>query len=294
MTDIFSLLSLPSSSRAFSALSSLPQTARDVSDRPASPPRKIARLDVATHAHTAASSARADRSDSFEKQGPVIIRVVGHSSKCLFSRETGRITDPDSSLPVKPTPNSSLDGEYALMRHAVKVLLTPEETTPLSETYDRISRACRAVVSEAGKGEGLYDYLKMELERCVKTMVSMLVTDTHKGMDWLAPFTDACAWFEKQVVSFCPALLSPHLELQQCRVCCNPFLRTSIPCMSLHRPNLLISSALLLLYPTADSYRSFRHLADTLFISTVIGHSQISQAIINGLSDWLEWERNNQ
>lgn len=71
----------------------------------------------------------------------------------------------------------------------------------MSATYDRIFRACRAVVAEAGKGEGIYDVVKMELERCVAKVQKVLTDDERKSIDWLVPFTNKCAWFEKQVVS---------------------------------------------------------------------------------------------
>ena len=102
------------------------------------------------------------------------------------------------------------DAEYALLRRAVKILLTPPEETGVSAvgslpaTYDRISRACRGVVAEAGKGEGLYDIVKMELERCVGQVERLLASDEHRSIEWLVPFTQKCEWFEKQVVSACP------------------------------------------------------------------------------------------
>ena len=66
------------------------------------------------------------------------------------------------------TPASAIDADYVLVRRSIKVLLTPErmdERPALPATYDRISRACRAVIAEAGRGKGLYDVVKMELER---------------------------------------------------------------------------------------------------------------------------------
>ena len=50
----------------------------------------------------------------------------------------------------------------------------------------------------------------MELERCVGFLQRTLVEDNKvKGkVEWLIPFTNACAWFEKQVVS-APSLLRP-------------------------------------------------------------------------------------
>ena len=105
---------------------------------------------------------------------------------------------------VKPTPESQIDADYGLVRRAVRILLSPGENSPLPATLERISSACRAVVNEAGKGEGLYDIVKLELERCVGTMGKMLETESRKSVEWLVPFTEACAWYEKQVVSRLP------------------------------------------------------------------------------------------
>lgn len=41
----------------------------------------------------------------------------------------------------------------------------------------------------------------MELERCVGVVERSLGDEVRKGVEWLVPFTDACAWFKKQVVS---------------------------------------------------------------------------------------------
>ena len=103
--------------------------------------------------------------------------------------------------PVKPTPASSYKSSYAIVHRAIRVLLTPGENSALPETYERVSCACRAAVSEAGEGDGLYKHLKLELEKCVGVVATMLIKDTRKSVDWLVPFTEACAWFEKQVVS---------------------------------------------------------------------------------------------
>ncbi len=102
---------------------------------------------------------------------------------------------------VKPTPDTAKNDDYALVRRTISILLTRGEAKPLPATYDRIYRACRATVDETGKGEGLYDAVKLSLEQCVKELVEELNNDARQSVEWLVPFTDVCAWYEKQVVS---------------------------------------------------------------------------------------------
>ncbi|KAI0735750.1 Cullin-domain-containing protein [Earliella scabrosa] len=246
MTDVFNLLTLPKTSHAFSALSAHSSTTASTRDtsRSASPPRKIARLDLSSDTQSASSSSlagSAGAADPTDRGRPIILRIIGH--------------------PVKPTPQSAYDADYALVRRTVKILLTPEDNTApqgatLPATYDRISRACRAVVAEAGKGEGLYDVVKMELERCVGQLERMLVNDPRKSVEWLIPFTEHCAWFQKQV-----ALLQSLLA----------YLDT--------------------LYAAEKNSIRIKQLAYAMFTNAVIRSAHITQAIVEGLADWLEAER---
>lgn len=51
------------------------------------------------------------------------------------------------------------------------------------------------------KGEGLYENVKLELERCVGSLARELLQDSQDGVQWLISFIESCAWFEKQAVS---------------------------------------------------------------------------------------------
>ncbi|KAI0761642.1 Cullin-domain-containing protein [Trametes elegans] len=219
MTDLFTLLTLPHTSDAFTALPAhaqpaLPST-RESSSR--------------THPATTAE----------DKRGPIVLRVVGH--------------------PVKPPSDSVLDADYALVRRVIRALLTPGESGALPATYDRIARACCAAVVEAGRGEGLYEAAKMELERCVGVIERELVNEPRASVEWLVPFTDACAWFEKQV-GLVQSLLA--------------YLDT--------------------LYVTAHpNLTRIKPLAYELFARTVMGSARVVQLVMDGIGDWLEWERKN-
>ena len=188
-----------------------------------------------------------------------------------------------------------VDADYALVRRSIKVLLTPEnmdERPALPATYDRIARACRAVVAEAGRGEGLYDVVKMELERCVGTIEKRLVTASEKSVEWLKPFTESCGWFEQQVVSI--AALT-HVKFKRdihgaepaAVLACVP--RHTLcggedkPCQDQVRLSSIILSPM--------SSHHCRDLAYAMFTTTVIKSARVSHAVIDGLADWLEDER---
>ncbi|KAH9850620.1 Cullin-domain-containing protein [Lenzites betulinus] len=244
MTDVYTLLTLPETSKAFSALPAQPAAVASTRDssRSASPPRKIPRLDSASDASNASvSSSRAAAVEAgADRRGPIVLRVVGHT--------------------VKPLAESASEADYALVRRTIRMLLTPGENGVLPATYDRISRACNAAVSETGKGEGLYDAVKMELERCVGVVERGLVSDARKGAEWLVPFTEACAWFEKEV-----GLLQSLLA----------YLDTLYVAEQTQLP-------------------STKQLAYTMFSETVIQSPRVMQAITSGIVDWLEWERTNR
>ncbi|KAI8983312.1 Cullin-domain-containing protein [Trametes punicea] len=222
MQDVFTLLTLPQTSNAFSALPTQPQTA------------------LPTTRDSSRSRIAGDAVSGPDRRGPISLRVVGH--------------------PIKSTADSAVEADYALVRRTIRILLTPGESGALPATYDRISRACRAAVSEAGKGEGLYDALKMELEHCVGVIEKSLGNESRTGVEWLVPATDACAWFEKQV-----GLLQ----------------------------SLLAYLDTLYMAPQAH-LQSVKGLAYTMFSDLVIKSARINQAITKGIADWLQWERNNR
>ena len=71
----------------------------------------------------------------------------------------------------------------------------------LPATYAAIYSACRAVVCEAKRGEGLYDNLKLSLEQCAGRIATYLLSLDAPPVEWLVPFVEQCEWFAKQVVS---------------------------------------------------------------------------------------------
>ncbi|KAI0665335.1 hypothetical protein C8Q78DRAFT_1065044 [Trametes maxima] len=231
MTDVFTLLTLPQMLQAFSALppqavAAAPPNTRDTIQS-ASPPRKIARRDAASDAASACSSRLGGATDAAtDRRGPIVLKVVGH--------------------PIAPVLPSVNEADYALVRRTIRALLNPREQGSLPATYDRISRACRTAVSDAGRGEGDVEHA--------------LVNEERKSVEWLIPFTEACAWFEKQV-----GLLQSLLA---------------------HLDTLYVAER--------PSLPSLKQLTYTMFRDSVIMSARVTQAIIAGITDWLEWERTNR
>lgn len=52
----------------------------------------------------------------------------------------------------------------------------------------------------AGKGEGLYQTLRLELERALASLARGLLGEVRTCVQWLTEFVDVCGWFETQVV----------------------------------------------------------------------------------------------
>lgn len=102
---------------------------------------------------------------------------------------------------VKGQPETVYDREFGLVRHTIRVVLAKDTADKLPATYEKIYAACQAVVCNAQKGEGIYDNLKLELERCFRNLLKELLDNAQSGIKWLEPFIQACEWFDKQVVS---------------------------------------------------------------------------------------------
>ena len=81
------------------------------------------------------------------------------------------------------------------------MLLKRDSDETLPSPYEGIYAACRYVVTVSGKGEGLYDTLRLELEQSVGRLANDLTATAEKGMNWIATFVKTCQWFERRVVS---------------------------------------------------------------------------------------------
>jgi cullin-4 len=93
------------------------------------------------------------------------------------------------------------DKEFALLRRAIRIVLNPSENEVLPASNYAIYSACHTVVSVVKKGEGLFNALRVELEKCVGLLVRSCVESEKEKIPWLGFFVTTCKWFETRIVS---------------------------------------------------------------------------------------------
>ncbi|KAI0727582.1 Cullin-4B [Fomitopsis betulina] len=232
MTDVFTLLSFPGTSKAFSALPAIGGSEREGS---ASPLHKVPRLDRDSDS-ASASRTRAGVADVDKR---ISIRVVGTPSGT-----------------VKPSIGPG-DKDFGLVTRSVRVLLNKHGSEPIPAAYEYIYRACRSVVDVYNRGEGLYETVKLELEKCVGSLAKELLQDKAGEVEWLLKFNETCAWFEKQT-----AILQSVLTY-------------------LDRVYLM----------RKKDTPGIKRLFYNQFSERIFQNSSIVQRLHAGIKAWLEWER---
>ncbi|KAH9920321.1 Cullin-4B [Fomitopsis serialis] len=230
MADVFTLLSLPKTSKAFSALPAVGISEREGS---ASPLRKVPRLDRDSDSASASRS----RAVAADAGGRVAIKVLG--------------------IPIKPSTGSPGDKDFALVTRSVRVLLDKQSSDGLPVAYEYIYRACRSAVDVYNRGEGLYENVKLELEKCVGSLAKELLQDRSGDVEWLLSFNETCAWFDKQT-----AILQSVLTYLD---------RVYI----VHKKNT----------------PSIKRLVSNLFAERIFENSSIVERLHTGIRTWIEWER---
>jgi cullin-4 len=97
------------------------------------------------------------------------------------------------------------DGCYNTVVRFLKVFLL-RDNKHLPASYESVYNACRTVVTVSGKGDGLYDNLRMSLEKCAGELGKELLNEKRRGVKWVVAFNEICAWFGAKVVSVvaCP------------------------------------------------------------------------------------------
>jgi len=148
----------------------------------------------------------------------VVLRVEGAPCTLLPTRRLA--THPNLCIVLdKPAP---LVGQYTsecytlITRFLRYYLAKPRSreadlAPPPNSSFESIFTACRTVVS-VSKGSGdLYDQVRMQLERCVGELSQDLSDKKEKGVQWIKPFNETCAWFEGRVVSVDPIHI-PYFE----------------------------------------------------------------------------------
>ncbi|OAX36818.1 Cullin-domain-containing protein [Rhizopogon vinicolor AM-OR11-026] len=178
MTDLINLLTLPESSRAFTAYRS---SAVDIDAQSTYNPRKTPRLDTDSDSGSASRSRDRLKGKNPDRTGPIKIQVHGFQGGIVGSALT-----------------KVYDRSFVLLRYNIRQLLT-KGSNELSATYEGIYTACRGVVCIAGRGEMLYETLKAEIDQCVTRLARELETANKEPVEWIGQFVEACVWFETQV-----------------------------------------------------------------------------------------------
>ncbi|KZT09051.1 Cullin-4B [Laetiporus sulphureus 93-53] len=235
MTDVFTILSLPKTSDAFSAAFTSSTHVADPGS--ASPPRKMARLDVDSDSASTSRSRASSRPQPREGGGPVVIKFIG--------------------LAAQPSTSAQGDRDFALVKRSIRVLLSKDSRDVLPATYDQIYRACRSAVCVHGRGEGLYENVRLELERCIGGLANGLLQSRAEAVEWLVAFNDVCAWFER-AVGFLESTLT-YLD------------RTYVT--------------------SRKELRDIHTLSYDSFAARIFENAGIMERLRAGIKSWLEWER---
>ncbi|KAF5364006.1 hypothetical protein D9756_000828 [Leucocoprinus leucothites] len=242
MASISILLTLPRTSKGLTELKDTISQAHTNDTGSASPRRKVPRLDTDSDSASASRSqtaATANFASGTSKSGPLTLHLAGGD---LFNK------------PV------SGDKEFALLRHCIRIILKPDQDVLMPTTNHSIYCACRTVVSIAKRGEGLYDVLQMELEKCVNTLVGTCTRGDKEPIDWITYFVTTCAWFETRI-------------------------------------NLLVSLLTYLdqEYVVSNSdLKPIRTTAYAAFGESIFGNPRIIESLQKGLKEWAESERNSK
>lgn len=237
------LLGLPETSDAFSAHPKILNTSKNKGPEkppPSTHPRKTPKLTRDADSASASRSrgvggpfANRNTGNTTREDDDVIMRGVVDEDTvvCAVLRVEGA---PCTFLPIhylaahpnicaildKPAP---LVGQYTTECHSLiirflRYYLTkprshaPGLPSPPNSSFENIFSACRTIVYIT-KGSGdLYDQVKMQLERCVGELAQALGDKKEKGIQWIKPFNETCAWFEGRVVSMDQVI--PHSEAQ--------------------------------------------------------------------------------
>ncbi|KAJ7693671.1 Cullin-4B [Mycena rosella] len=160
--SVLQLLTLPANSKGFTAL---PHSITDT--EPSHSPHKTPRR--ATDSDSPSAARAAARTNQ-----PIKIQVVGTSIR-------------------NKAPRSST------LRTCIKHILTRDDESQFTYTFEDIYNECLSVVCVLNTGEGLYQNLKLELEQSVSRLTKKLLSTDKAAETWLNTFVGECKWFETQV-----------------------------------------------------------------------------------------------
>jgi cullin-4 len=153
-----------------------------------------------------------------------VLRVEG--APCTFPPTHYLSAHPNlCTIPDKPAP---LVGQYTsecytLITRFLRYYLTKPRSLgavlapPPDSSFENTFAACRTVVSATKDSGDLYDQVRMQLERCVGELAQNLSDKKEKGVQWIKPFNETCAWFEGRVVR--ANQIIPRVEAQALNGC---------------------------------------------------------------------------
>lgn len=110
---------------------------------------------------------------------------------------------------VKPHADSIYDPHFRIVKGSILALLDASADRELPRTHEAVYAACRAVVCEAEKGEGLYEQLKINVEQYIGKISARLFSNPSPPIEWLSAFINASEQFEKRVVGRTYLLSAP-------------------------------------------------------------------------------------
>ena len=238
------LLGLPETSDAFSTHPKILNTSKNKGpEKPLSSthPRKTPKLTRDADSASASRSrgagallASRNTGNTTREDGDVVMRDVAdedtvvsavlkvEGAPCTFLPIHRLAAHPNvCAILDKPAP---LVGQYetechTLVTRFLRYYLTKPRSnaaglpSPPNSSFENIFSACRTIVYVT-KGSGdLYDRVKMQLERCVGELAQDLGDKKEKGIQWIKPFNETCAWFEGRVVSV-PEQVIPNSKAQ--------------------------------------------------------------------------------
>ncbi|KAF4584577.1 hypothetical protein EYR40_004576 [Pleurotus pulmonarius] len=193
MANVYALLTLPQTSNALTSFKSSITGNNNDESTARKAPRLESDLDSASASRTSKGAASAST-------GPFQIKLVGYNVEQPLGRDS-----------------------FVLLKRCLRVLLSknPTEYPEIPLSYVGVYDMCRAMVCDAGLGDGLFEDVRLEVEKCIGVLLTHLGAD-HDHIQWLSNFVECCAWFEKQI-----ALLSSLFTyLDQVHVKPNPGLQT--------------------------------------------------------------------
>ena len=226
------LLGLPETSDAFSTHPKILNASKNKGPEKPSPsthPRKAPRLTRDTDSASASRSRIAAQSagrnvgggtreddddvtmvDATEEDAIISVVLKVEGAPCTFLRT--HYLPAHSKVYITLDKPQPLIGKYSsecfsLITRFLRYYLTKPRSAaaafppPPNSSFENIFTACRTIASATKDPSDLYDQVRIQFERCVGELAQDLGDKKEKGVQWIKPFNETCAWFEGRVVS---------------------------------------------------------------------------------------------